>query len=161
MFSLVVSGLSELPLHKDGGFTHIISLLDDGSEFEVGDNLFEDYHPHQRLLLKFDDVSYPNQYYVAPTHEDVETILEFAKSIGETDRVLVHCVAGVSRSTAAASLLLLQAYPEMTAHEVFEEVVRIRPIAIPNFLILQHGGRILDRFDEIIEAYKMRFSSIR
>jgi predicted protein tyrosine phosphatase len=170
---ITISSISDLPSYKNVGFTHIISLLDDGytavlenglflpTIVGTGDHLFEEYLPHQRLERQFDDVSYPNQYYMAPTREDVEAILEFAKSFNDESRVLVHCVAGISRSTAAASLVMMQAHPNMTAAEVFTEIVRIRPQAVPNILMLKHGGHILDRYNEIADAYRDRFSAVR
>src|SRR5579864_4701993 len=115
---LYICGIPELKefRHKDS-VTHILSLIDEDYpdcifEMPEMEPLFESFQPHTRLELKFDDVTVPSRFYVAPTHEDIECILEFGKTVTKDDTLLVHCHAGISRSTAAAALILLQAYPE-------------------------------------------------
>ncbi len=121
------------------------------------EHLFESFRPHIRLELKFDDVHIPSIHYVAPTHEDIERILDFGKTLTENDTLLVHCHAGISRSTAAAALILFQAYPEIPANKIFDRIGKIRPIAYPNTLILELGGYILGRQKEIMQAWKFKF----
>lgn len=174
MLELLISSLADLPLHKEKGFTHIVSCLD--AEYtaviekgellpeivNTGAHLFVDYLPHERLERQFDDVSYPTRFYQAPSRADVEAILTFAKAIDPAaHKVLVHCVAGISRSSAAATLILLQAHPDQTADQIFDEIVRIRRPASPNSLMLELGGDILGRKDELLDAYKRRFSALR
>jgi predicted protein tyrosine phosphatase len=174
MLELLISSLADLPSYKEVGYTHIVSLLDanyigvlDRGPFMpeivyTGAHLFEGYHPHQRLERQFDDVSHPTRFYKAPSQEDVEAILTFGKVLDPAaHKVLVHCVAGISRSSAAATLLLLQAHPEQTADQIFDEIVRIRRQASPNSLMLEIGGDILGRKDELLDAYKRRFSALR
>ena len=169
---LHICGLDEIEEFRDKGITHVLSLLNDEDDDpdhipawlipglpippSIADvhDLFESFDPHVRVVLRFDDVTIPTRFFTAPTAEDVEAILAFGKNLSMTDNVLVHCHAGVSRSTAAAALILLQAYPEKSAIEIFERILRIRPIAVPNQLILELGGYTLGRKEEILEAVK-------
>jgi len=64
----------------------------------------------------------------------------------------VHCRAGVSRSTAAAALILMQAHPEWPATAALDAVAAIRPRAWPNLLILEFGDALLGRNGEIAAA---------
>ena len=64
----------------------------------------------------------------------------------------MHCRAGVSRSTAAAALILMQANPEWPASAVLDAVAAIRPRAWPNLLILEFGDAVLSRNGEIVAA---------
>ena len=71
--------------------------------------------------------------------------------------LLVHCHAGVSRSTAAAILVMAQTCPDRPADEVLREVVRLRPRAWPNLRILEFGDEILGRHGEIVEAARAHY----
>jgi predicted protein tyrosine phosphatase len=66
--------------------------------------------------------------------------------------LLVHCHAGISRSTAAASLILMQANPHWPASAALEAVAALRPQAWPNLLILEYGDALLGRNGEIVAA---------
>ncbi len=66
--------------------------------------------------------------------------------------LLVHCHAGISRSTASMTLLLAQAQPGLGADEVLAQVVHIREKAWPNLRILSLGAELLGRKGEFIEA---------
>ena len=78
----------------------------------------------------------------------------FGREVSETAEahLLVHCRAGVSRSTAAAALILMQANPEWPASAALDAVATIRPCALPNLLILEFGDAILGRNGEIAAA---------
>jgi predicted protein tyrosine phosphatase len=158
-------------MHQRAGFTHVISLRD--AEFtdvveKPGqgvpdivhnlDHLFESYvGSFERLELQFDDVTFESRFYKAPTHEDIEAILELGKKLNADSKLLVHCHAGISRSPAVATLILLQMYPDQTADQIFDRVREIRPIIYPNRLILELGGRILNREEEILSAFRKHY----
>jgi predicted protein tyrosine phosphatase len=109
---------------------------------------------HRQLILRFHDVIEPQPNQVAPTREDVERLLAFGREASETleAHLLVHCRAGVSRSTAAAVLILMQANPEWPASAALDAVAAIRPRAWPNLLILELGDVLLGRNGEIVAA---------
>lgn len=56
-------------------------------------------------------------------------------------RVLIHCVAGVSRSTAAAVILLLLRGVEQV--DAFQHVFKIRSQAVPNMAMIASFKRLL------------------
>ncbi len=66
--------------------------------------------------------------------------------------LLIHCHAGVSRSTASAALILAQSRPDRPAREALEAVSQIRPRAWPNLRILEFGDELLGRNGEIVAA---------
>ena len=131
--------------------THVLSILGptspDPPEFAA-------FAPHRRLILRFHDVIEPQSDQNAPTREDVERLLVFGREVSETAEahLLVHCRAGVSRSTAAAALILMQANPEWPASAALDAVAAIRPRAWPNLLILEIGDALLGRNGEIAAA---------
>jgi predicted protein tyrosine phosphatase len=149
-FQLTICGIDELAGHCAGGVTHVLSILDPGWPEPEPLSIFE---LHRRLRLRFHDIIESQPGWVAPERWDVELLLSFARDLGAGGtHLLIHCHAGVSRSTAAAALVLAQRCPDQPADEVLEEVVRLRPRAWPNLRILELGDGILGRSGEIVEA---------
>ena len=148
---LTICGIAELGEHSAAGVTHVLSLLGptspDPPEFAA-------FAPHRRLILRFHDVIEPRSDQNAPTREDVERLLVFGREVSETADapLLVHCRAGVSRSTAAAALILMQANPAWPASAALDAVAASRPRAWPNLLILEFGDALLGRNGEIAAA---------
>ena len=148
---ITICGIPELGEHSTAGVTHVLSIL--------GPNwpdppVFADFAPHHRLLLRFHDVIDPLPDQFAPTSSDVERLLQFGREVCATPdaHLLVHCHAGVSRSTAAAALILAQAHPDRPARAALDAVAQIRPRAWPNIRILEFGDALLGRDGEIVAA---------
>jgi predicted protein tyrosine phosphatase len=152
---ITICGIPELGKHSAAGVTHVLSMLGPRSPDPPG---FAAFAPHQRLILRFHDVIEPQPDQIAPTREDVERLLVFGREVSEIPEahLLVHCHAGVSRSTAAAALILMQANPEWSASAALDAVAAIRPLAWPNLLILEIGDALLGRNGEIAAAIYRR-----
>jgi predicted protein tyrosine phosphatase len=150
-FRFTICGIPELGSHCEAGVTHVLSILDPDCPDPLD---FEDYAPHRRLALRFHDIIDPMPGRHAPTRDDVTRLLAFGHELGEADscHLLVHCHAGVSRSTAATALILAQAHPKRAAREIFDAVSGIRPRAWPNLRMLELGDALLERSGEIVTA---------
>jgi len=151
-FRVTICGIPELGEHCAVGVTHVLSILDPEHPEPAA---FGEFAPHRRLGLRFHDIIEPTPGQLAPTRADVEQLLAFGSELGGgpgEGHLLVHCHAGVSRSTAAATLILAQAHPELPAAEAFGWVVQLRPRAWPNLRILEFGDALLGRNGEIIAA---------
>ena len=147
---ITICGIPELGEHSTAGVTHVLSILGPNSPDPPELAAFA---RHRRLILRFHDVIEPQPNQIAPTREDVERLLVFGRQVSETPEahLLVHCRAGVSRSTAAA-LILLQVHPEWPASAALHAVAAIQPRAWPNLLILEFGDALLGRNGEIVAA---------
>ncbi len=90
--------------------------------------------------------------------EDVAAILSFGRDMGAeaAPRLLVHCHAGISRSTAAMTLLFAQAQPHLTAEHILQGILAHREKALqgilahrekawPNLRMLEFGDAMLGR----------------
>jgi predicted protein tyrosine phosphatase len=157
---VTICGLEELAGHCSApGVTHVLSILDPGwpepesiRNFELG----------RRLKLNFHDVIEAEPGWIAPERFDVELLLAFGRNLGGTapgtgaepaeTHLLVHCHAGVSRSTAAAILLLAQHEPARSAQDVVGQVIRARPRAWPNLRMIEMGDELLGRDGEIVAS---------
>ncbi len=158
-FRITVCGLEELAGRGALDATHVLSILDPGWPEPEALRAFD---VHRRLKLHFHDVIEPQPGWIAPERWDVELLLAFGRDLGPVQsevgeeaahpHLLVHCHAGVSRSTAAAILLLAQRDPVMPAEDAVFEVVRLRPQAWPNLRMIEFGDTALGRDGEIVAA---------
>jgi predicted protein tyrosine phosphatase len=155
-FQLTICGIDELGLYCEERVTHVLSILDPGwPDVEA----FGAFDPHQRLELRFHDVIDAGPGSVVPGQEDVERLLAFGRELtrARETHLLVHCHAGLSRSTAAATLIVAQTRPDRPAEQALLEVVRQRPRAWPNLRILELGDALLERRGEIVNAARAHY----
>lgn len=149
---ITICGIAELDAHGTAGITHVLSILDPGwPEPEA----FERFPAHWRMTLRFHDVIDAQPGLVAPRREDVGLLLDFGREVeaaGAAAHLLIHCHAGISRSTAAAALLLAQAAPNRPPADIFAEIGRRRPRAWPNLLLIEHGETALRRPGGLVAA---------
>src|SRR5262245_32911470 len=116
-FQLTICGIDELEGHCAAGITHVLSILDPG--WPEPDSL-GGFEMHRRLRLRLHDVIESQPGWIAPERWDIELLLAFSRDLAATgdSHLLVHCHAGVSRSTAAATLVMAQACPNRPADEL-------------------------------------------
>jgi predicted protein tyrosine phosphatase len=140
---LTICGLEELDDHSDRGVSHVLSILDPGwPEPEA----FWSFDPHLRKTLHFHDEIEPGRGVILPQRADVETILAFGRDLGgDLTHLLIHCHAGISRSTAAMTMILAQAFPDESDGDIVERIAKIRPQAWPNSRMIGFADEILGR----------------
>lgn len=140
-YRLTICGIEELDSFARVGVSHVLSIL--GPQQPVPP-VFERFRPHRRTTLRFDDVVVPVEGHAQPARPHVEAILALGRDLaaGEPQHLLVHCMAGVSRSTAAAAILMAQANPGREA-AVFGEFAELRPRAWPNSRMIGFADELL------------------
>lgn len=152
-FRITVCGISELVAHSDVAATHVLSILDPA---EPVPEAFQSYGAHAKLELRFDDIIQDTDGLIAPQPTDVRQILAFGKDLLTEARqdasLLIHCHAGISRSTAAMTLILAQALPGHSAEAIIGIVHGIREKAWPNLRIIELGDALLEREGSLIAA---------
>lgn len=147
----IICGIPELAGHARSRVTHVLSILD---PTEPEPAAFADFPPHDRLTLRFDDVIEPRPGMIPPAPVHVEQLLRFGREIGADalPTLLIHCHAGVSRSTASAAALLLQAFPELEEDALFDHIGQVRPQAWPNSVMIGFADEQLRRGGSLIAA---------
>jgi predicted protein tyrosine phosphatase len=148
-FRISVCGIDELAGHCAARVSHVVSILDPDWPVPPA---FGAFGEHERLELRFHDVIEARTDTVVPETEHVAALLAFGRDLTPAAHLLVHCHAGVSRSTASLALLIAQAIPGVSADKVFAEVLRIRPVAWPNLRIVELGDALLGRRGTLIAA---------
>jgi predicted protein tyrosine phosphatase len=103
------------------------------------------------LVLKFNDIAEPREGLITPSREIMETILGLAQA---PRTILIHCHAGISRSTAAVyALACQQAGP---GHEV-DLAMALRTLsaaATPNPRMVALADDLLGRDGRMISAIR-------
>ncbi|HXI13004.1 MAG TPA: hypothetical protein VNM92_10190 [Thermoanaerobaculia bacterium] len=108
----------------------------------------------RKLRLEFED-SGPGG---GPGEHDIEDLIHFARQI-EVDpgAVLIHCHAGVSRSSAAAYIILSMVLGPGRETEALERVFAARSIAVPNRRMVEIADRLLSRQGAMIAELASAF----
>lgn len=97
------------------------------------------------LRLNFNDITEPRDGFVAPEAEHIHAILKFAASWNGEKPLLIHCFAGISRSTAAAYILMCALKPALSEHEMALVLRQLAPSATPNIRLVALADEILGR----------------
>ena len=144
--NLTICGVRELPQQEGKRWTHLVSIWDKDFLYNVACREYvKALAPKAELLFSFfDDVDDPSLL-DAPRLRDVKRILDFTSQLPARAKVLVHCRAGVSRSTATAYAILCQHSPPGMEMENLLHVQTLRDLVVPNRLIVKLADKVLQR----------------
>jgi predicted protein tyrosine phosphatase len=139
IFVCPLSRVAELvALHRPA---RVISLLDPDTVFpELGPS-YADRH----LRLRFHDITLPRENYTMPQAEHVAELLGFVATCDPAHSVLIHCYAGISRSTAAAYIASCAARPDADEHALAVTLRQTAPLSRPNGALVALADSILGR----------------
>ncbi len=125
-------------------FTYLVSIGDGDDPLPQG---YENAERKLRLLIA--DVVTEE----GATEEDVRRIVELAEQLrSEGGTLLIHCEAGVSRSTATALIMYAYWLGQGREDEAMRRVITQRPIAIPNRRMVALADRILGLDGRLLQA---------
>jgi predicted protein tyrosine phosphatase len=148
-FMIHVCSLARLHATVDEtGARHIVTLL------RLTDRVERPRHisPENHLVLAVDDIAFPMDGYTVPAREHVERLIEF---VGKWDRaapMVVHCYAGISRSTAGAYVAACALNPKRDELEIAWEIRRASRTAQPNPAIVALADKLLKRQGRMVHA---------
>lgn len=142
---------------REGGWTHLISIGDPG---EKGPYLGGLKIPRLRLEMHdCDRNDNPTHFPCPPTKEDVERIKRFAECNSSPDNyILIHCHAGISRSTATAFICFLTwgLEPEEAMKKMLGSCEN-RGVE-PNKWMVEHADEVFDSNKKLINLWDEFFS---
>ena len=130
------------------GARHIVTLL------RLTDRVERPRHiaPENHLVLAVDDIAMPMEGYTVPAQEHVERLIDF---VGQWDRaapMVVHCYAGISRSTASAYVAACALNPARDEQQIAWDIRRASRTAQPNVAIVSIADRLLKRDGRMVRA---------
>jgi predicted protein tyrosine phosphatase len=79
-------------------------------------------------------------------------LLSFVSQWDRKQPIVVHCFAGISRSTAAAFIMLCALRPEKGEDEIALRLRLASPSATPNIRLVGFADRLLEREGRMIAA---------
>lgn len=106
----------------------------------------------RHLRLSLADIDIPVDEHVAPEESHVRDLLRFVRAWDRREPLLIHCFAGVSRSTAAALITVCALVPARDEHETARALRALSPTATPNRLLIRHADALLGRGGRLVAA---------
>jgi predicted protein tyrosine phosphatase len=130
------------------GASHAVTLINAVTEVlpPVAD---ENY-----LRLDFNDIAEEIPGLVAPGEHHVRRLIEFVQAWDRSAPIVIHCFAGISRSTASAYIATLALDPSRDPYELAAELRHKSPSATPNPRLIAFADTILGHDGAMIEAIK-------
>lgn len=132
------------------GAGSIVTLLTAGTAVTRPAAVAEDRH----LILSMNDIWEPAPDMTMPGAEHVERLIAFARSWDRRQPKVIHCFAGISRSTAAAYIVASALAPERDAVELAQTLRRLSPTATPNPRLIALADDMLSRGGRMVEAIR-------
>jgi predicted protein tyrosine phosphatase len=108
--------------------------------------------PERHIRFHIHDISEPLPGYVQPGREHIDQLIEFALDWGGRGPIVVHCWAGISRSTAAAYTALCAINPEASEGLIATRLRQASPTAYPNRLMIRLADAALGRDGRMVRA---------
>jgi predicted protein tyrosine phosphatase len=130
------------------GARHIVTLLRLTDRVERPGQIA----PENHLVLHVDDICMPMDGYTAPGDEHVARLIDFVGSWDRAAPMVMHCFAGISRSTAGAFVAACALNPDRDETEIAQAIRRASRTAQPNARIVSIADRLLARDGRMVRA---------
>jgi predicted protein tyrosine phosphatase len=126
----------------------IVSLLDPEFAFPDTGTNYVDRH----LKLSFHDIHAPNDSQMMPSESHIAKLLAFLTAWDRTAPILIHCRAGIGRSTAAAYIAACLHNPNADEHDVATPLRQVAPLARPNETLIRLADDAMKRDGKMSSA---------
>jgi predicted protein tyrosine phosphatase len=148
---LIVTPLSRLiEISEAHKASKVLTLINAATPVERPRHVAAENH----LFLGFNDINEPREGLVPPGEAHIRQIFDFATKWDRAQPMIIHCYAGVSRSTAGAYMTSLFLNPEQDELALAQELRRRAPTATPNMRMITMADDILGRGGRMVDAIK-------
>lgn len=127
---------------------HIVTLLRLIDRVQRPDTI----DPANHLILGMDDIVEPIEGYTHPGEEHVARLIEFVQGWDRKAPMVIHCYAGISRSTAGAFVAACTLNPQRSEARIAQAIRDGSATATPNARIVAIADRMLGREGRMIGA---------
>jgi predicted protein tyrosine phosphatase len=146
---LHVCSLAHMPGTVEAtGASHVITVMADVKQVRRPASILEDNH----LVISMDDITEVAEGFTAPALDHVEQVLNFGRKWGRAAPMVIHCYAGISRSTASAFAIACALNPNRSESDIARRIRSASALAQPNRLIVSHADRLLGREGRMLRA---------
>jgi len=136
---------------EDTGARHVVSLIGDDISIERPSCIVAENY----LRLRVHDIRSPLEGYVMPDEQHVADLLTFVQQWDRRAPLVVHCYAGISRSTAGAFASVCALNPHRDEDSIALALRLASPTATPNTRIVSLADRLLERGGRMVAAIEM------
>ena len=133
---------------KATGASHILTVMANVNQVQRPASVLEANH----LRVSMDDITEQMDGFVAPSDSHIEQVLNFVRSWNRSAPLVVHCYAGISRSTASAFAAACMLNPHRDEISIARQIRAASPIAQPNRLIVSLADKALGREGRMLRA---------
>jgi predicted protein tyrosine phosphatase len=133
---------------EDARVSHLVTLINGDTLVPTPPSITPDRH----LRLGMNDICEPSEGLVLPCGEHVSNLVQFALDWDRKAPLLIHCWAGISRSTAAAFITLCALNPQADEFGLARALRRASATAYPNRRLVALGDEVLSRSGRMIAA---------
>src|SRR5206468_6874759 len=130
------------------GARHVVTLLKDTDRVERPKSVVAANH----LILSMDDITVPMDGYTLPCDDHVSALVAFVRGWDRAKPLVVHCYAGISRSTAGAYVAACALNPRRDELRIAQALRLASPTATPNPRIVSLADRMLRRDGRMVAA---------
>lgn len=146
---IFVCSLARMPQTvRATGARSLVTLVNDGTPVERPPGIMAGNH----LFVAVSDIAAAEDGHILASETHVEELVDFARRWDQAAPLLIHCFAGVSRSTAAAFIAACALRPHRLEEDIAQEVRQRSPTATPNLRLIALGDRLLGRNGRMIAA---------
>jgi len=146
---LHVCSLAALPdTVKATGASHILTVMANVAQVQRPQSVLEAHH----LRVQMDDITEAMDGFMAPTEAHVDQVLSFVRGWDRRAPMVIHCYAGISRSTASAFAATCALNPHRDEMAIARLIREASPIAAPNRLIVSLADKALGREGRMLRA---------
>ena len=133
---------------RETGARHVVTLIKDVSLVHRPATITAENH----LLLDMDDINDHIEGYVVPAEEHVGELLRFVRAWDRANPLVVHCYAGISRSTAGAFVTACALNPQRDELSIARALRAASHTATPNLRIVRLADQMLGRDGRMVRA---------
>jgi predicted protein tyrosine phosphatase len=133
---------------KATGASHVLTVMANVAQVLRPESVLEANH----LRVQMDDITEHMDGFQAPSGQHVEQVLNFVRGWDRNAPLVVHCYAGISRSTASAFAAACMLNPHRDEVSIARQIRAASPIASPNRLIVSLADRALGREGRMLRA---------
>ena len=146
---LHVCSLAALPdTVKATGASHVLTVMANVDQVQRPASVLAANH----LKVSMDDITEHMDGFLAPSEAHIEKVLNFVRGWDRNAPLVVHCYAGISRSTASAFATVCALNPDRDEIEIAKKIRAASPIASPNRRIVSLADRALGRNGRMLRA---------
>ncbi len=134
----------------DSGARSVVTLINAEMEVPTPAGVSPDRH----LFLAFNDIVEQVAGLTPPNERHVADFISFVRDWDRQEPLVIHCWAGISRSTAGAYVAACALKPSADEYGIAALLRELSPSATPNARIVAMADKLLGRDGRMIDAIR-------